>query len=95
VKSFRVCLTVCGPGFEQVSAGTSFMNFREMGYGVTGSVQFNVTPLTSSSLRFNVNSKGSGTINLHVSSHDHLELAYLILVPTLAALWAKFRGEQY
>jgi hypothetical protein len=43
--------------------------------------------------RLNLNSKGQGSVTLRVTSHDHAELGWSLLVPVLGALWGKLRGE--
>eukprot|EP00884_Botryococcus_braunii_P017151 jgi/Botrbrau1/4119/Bobra.152_3s0065.1 len=78
-----------------LSFGASFMNFREFGTGWNGSMQFNATPLSMVAARFNVNNKNTGNVVVHITSHDHMQLAAAFLLPLGSLLLSKIRGDQY
>lgn len=69
------------------------MNFREFGMGWMASLQLCTTPMTTVASRVNVNSKGSGNVVVHVSSHDTMQLAAAFLLPLGSMLLSRRRGD--
>lgn len=54
----------------------------------------NLTSKTQLTTKVQYGNKGTGSISLKVTSHDHPEIAYSLLVPVLGAIWARARGEE-
>ena len=78
----------------QVVAGTSFMNFRnDMAIAGNLAAQFSPTPETQVVSRCSLNSKSAGSVSMRVTSHDHPELGYSLLVPVVSAIVNRLRGK--
>ena len=78
----------------QVVAGTSFMNFRnDMAIAGNLAAQFSPTPETQVVSRCSLNSKSAGSVSVRVTSHDHPELGYSLLVPVMSAIVNRLRGK--
>lgn len=69
----------------------NFRNDRMIQLQLGGSVQ--ATPQTTVNSRLTYNNKGQGSITVKVSSHDHVQIGYSLLVPVLGALWGKLTGN--
>ena len=78
----------------QLVAGTSFMNFRnDMAIAGNLAAQFSPTPETQVVSRCSLNSKSAGSVSVRVTSHDHPQLGYSLIVPLASALINRLRGK--
>lgn len=69
----------------------NFRNDKNLQLTVGGNVL--ATPQTNVSSRLTYSNKGQGSVTVKVSSHDHVQIGYSLLVPVLGALWGKMTGS--
>jgi hypothetical protein len=78
----------------QLVAGTSFMNFRnDMAIAGNLAAQFSPTQETQVVSRCSLNSKQAGSVSMRVTSHDHPQLGYSLIIPIASAIINRFRGK--
>jgi Toc86/159 family protein import component len=82
-------------GTTSTTLGASFMKWRgDLALGGNAQSQFNVGPDTQLTARVNLNSRGAGQLTLRASTNEKLQLAAFGLVPVIATLVGRLRGEQ-
>ena len=70
------------------------MRYRgKSGYGGNVSTQYAATPGTTVMGNLQLNNDKAGKMTMRVSSHDYPKLGFSLLVPTVAYIWARIRGQ--
>lgn len=78
----------------QVTVGLNNMRYRgKSGYGGNVSTQYAATPGTTVMGNLQLNNEKAGKMTMRVSSHDYPKLGFSLLVPTVAYIWGRIRGQ--
>lgn len=78
----------------QVTVGLNNMRYRaKSGYGGNVSTQYAATPGTTVMGNLQLNNERAGKMTMRVSSHDYPKLGFSLLVPTVAYIWGRIRGQ--
>jgi hypothetical protein len=80
------------PNSSTLSA--SFMNWRgDLALGCNGMSSIQVGKDTQVTSSFNINSRGTGKISVRATTNQRMSLGSVGLIPILAALWGRIRGD--
>eukprot|EP01025_Chloroclados_australasicus_P006186 TRINITY_DN12016_c0_g1_i4.p2 TRINITY_DN12016_c0_g1~~TRINITY_DN12016_c0_g1_i4.p2 ORF type:complete len:219 (-),score=38.90 TRINITY_DN12016_c0_g1_i4:491-1147(-) len=80
---------------SEFSLGGSAMKFRrELALGMNVAAQHNLTRDTTGTARLSLNTKGTGSLAIRVTSHDQHKLAYSFLLPVVGWIVNAIRGQE-
>jgi len=74
--------------------GLNNMRYRgKSGYGGNVSGQYAASQGTTMAGNLQLNNERAGKLSMRVTSHDHPQLGFSLLLPVVGMIWGKIRGR--